>query len=188
MKKQLLILFALLLTIGLSAQKNGQDIFWDTLSSHCGKAYEGTISSEGKNDGFDGKQLVMHVKKCSENELKIPFFVGDDKSRTWVLTKHEDGILLNHDHRNPDGSHEDLTMYGGKATNLGSKNMQFFPADQETSNMLPAATFNVWWITVDETTFSYNLHLVSTERVFSVTFDLTKEVETPEDPWGWEIN
>ena len=54
--------------------------------------------------------------------------------------------------------------------------------------MLPAATFNVWWITVDENSFSYNLHLVSTERVFSVTFDLTKEVETPGDPWGWGEN
>ena len=188
MKKQVLILFTLLLTVSAFAQKSGQDIFWDTLSIHCGKSYEGRITSEGKNDGFDGKRLVMHVKTCTETEMKIPFFVGDDKSRTWVLTKYDDGILLKHDHRNPDGTPEELTMYGGKATNLGSKNMQFFPADQETSNMLPAATFNVWWITVDENSFSYNLHLVSTERVFSVTFDLTKEVETPGDPWGWGEN
>lgn len=186
MKKQLLILFALLLTINLSAQKRGQDIFWDTLNSYCGKSFEGKITSEGKNEGFDGKRLVMHVKKCSENELKIPFFVGDDKSRTWILTKQEGGILLKHDHRNEDGSSEELTMYGGKASNLGNANMQFFPADQETSDMLPQATFNVWWMTVDETSFSYNLHLISTDRVFSVVFDLTKEVENPEDPWGWE--
>lgn len=188
MKKQLLILFALLLTLSVSAQKSGQDIFWDTLISHCGKSFEGKITSEGKNDGFDGERLVMHVKTCSDSELKIPFFVGDDKSRTWVLTKYADGILLKHDHRHPDGSSEELTMYGGKATNLGNKNMQFFPADQETSEMLPRATFNVWWMTVDATSFTYNLHLINTDRVFTVTFDLTKEVESPGDPWGWEIN
>ncbi len=185
MKKQVLILMTLL-TLSVSAQKSGQDIFWKTLNSHCGKSFEGKITSEGKNDGFDGKRLVMHVKKCSDKELKIPFFVGDDKSRTWVLTKQEDGILLKHDHRNEDGTHEELTMYGGKATNLGTANMQFFPADQETCNMLPRATFNVWWMTVDETSFSYNLRVINSDRIFTVVFDLTKEVETPGDPWGWE--
>ena len=186
MKKQVVILFALLLTVGVSAQKSGQDIFWETLSKHCGKSYEGKITSEGKNDGFDGERLVMHVKKCTDNELKIPFFVGDDKSRTWVLTKHEDGTLLKHDHRNQDGTPEELTMYGGKGSNLGNANIQFFPADQETSDMLPRATFNVWWITVDDTTFSYNLRVINSDRIFSVVFDLTKEVESPGDPWGWD--
>lgn len=185
MKKQVLIIFALLLTVGVSAQKSGQDIFWDTLSSHCGKAYEGEITSEGKNEDFEGKRLIMHVKTCTDREIKIPFFVGDDKSRTWILTKYDDGILLKHDHRNPDGTPEEVTMYGGKATNHGSNNMQFFPADQETSSMIPFASFNVWWMTVDKTSFTYNLHLVNTTRVFTVTFNLTKEVETPDDPWGW---
>ena len=185
MKRHVVVIFALLLTVSISAQKRSQDIFWETLSSHCGKSYEGKITSEGKNEGFDGERLVMHVKKCSDNELKIPFFVGDDKSRTWILTKHEDGTLLKHDHRNEDGTPEELTMYGGKGTNLGNANMQFFPADQETSDMLPRATFNVWWMTVDETSFSYNLRIINSDRIFTVVFDLTKEVESPGDPWGW---
>ena len=188
MKKQLLILFTLLLTFSVSAQKSAQDIFWGTMCSHVGKSFEGKITSEGKNDGFDGERLIMHVKKCSYNELKIPFFVGENKSRTWILTKQMDGILLKHDHRNADGSHEELTMYGGKATNLGTPNMQFFPADQETSDMLPRATFNVWWMTVNETSFSYNLRIINSDRIFSVVFDLTKEVESPGDPWGWIDN
>ena len=186
MRKHILILFALLVSMSVSAQKSAQDIFWDTLSSHCGKSYEGKITSEGKNDGFDGKLLVMHVKTCSENELKIPFFVGDDKSRTWVLTKYDDGILLKHDHRNPDGTPEEVTMYGGKATNLGSANIQIFPTDQETSDLIPYATFNVWWMTIDETTFSYNLRIINTDRLLTVEFDLTNVVENPTAPWGWE--
>ena len=40
MKKQVLILMTLL-TLSVSAQKSGQDIFWKTLNSHCGKSFEG---------------------------------------------------------------------------------------------------------------------------------------------------
>ena len=29
----------------------------------------------------------MHVRDCSERELRIPFHVGDDRSRTWVVTR-----------------------------------------------------------------------------------------------------
>lgn len=186
MKKQINIFFALLISMSINAQKSSQDAFWERLSNHCGKSYEGIITSQGKNEGFDGERLIMHIKKCSENELKIPFFVGSDKSRTWILTKQEDGILLKHDHRNKDGSPEELTMYGGKATNFGNANMQFFPANQETSDLLPRASFNVWWMTIDEVSFSYNLRVINSDRIFTVVFDLTKEVVNPGAPWGWE--
>ena len=186
MKKQLLILFTLLLSVSIFGQKNGQDVFWETLNTHCGKSFEGKITSEGKNEGFDGERLVIHVKECLENEMKIPFFVGNNKSRTWVLRKQKDGIILKHDHRNENGSPEKLTMYGGKATNLGNSNMQFFPADQETSDLIPRATFNIWWMTIDESTFSYNLRVTNSDRIFTVVFNLTKEVENLGDPWGWK--
>ena len=187
MKKQILILFTLLVVISASAQKNGQDTFWDTLSSHCGKSFEGKITSEGKNDGFEGKQLVMHVKKCSVNELKIPFFVGEDKSRTWVLSLQEDNrILLKHDHRHKDGSEEELTQYGGMSSNTGMPHIQFFPADQHTTNILARAANNVWWFTIDDASITYNLRSIGSDRLFTVKFDLTQEVEAPGAPWGSE--
>lgn len=93
---------------------------------------------------------------------------------------------MKHDHRNPDGTPEETTMYGGKATNLGSANIQIFPTDQETSDLIPYATFNVWWMTIDETTFSYNLRIINTDRLLTVEFDLTNVVENPSAPWGWE--
>ena len=46
----------------------------------------------------------MHVRSCEENRIRIPFFVGDDKSRTWVLTFDSDQIQLKHNHRHEDGS------------------------------------------------------------------------------------
>ena len=127
----------------------------------------------------------MHVRSCEKNDIRIPFFVGEDKSRTWVLHKNKKKILsLKHDHRNPDGSEEKLTQYGGISPNVGMENLQMFPADTHTTAILPAAATNVWWFTIDETTFSYNLRRIGSDRVFTVVFDLTKTVGTPAAPWG----
>lgn len=186
MKKLLLLLLVILTNLAIAfSQSSTQSDFWKNLQKHCGKSYEGKITSPGKNEGFDGKKLVMHVKSCEGNTLKIPFMVGEDRSRTWVLTKLKDGITIKHDHRLESGVEDSVTQYGGKTSNTGNANMQFFPSDQQTCNLLPYACFNVWWITVDEKIFTYNLRRTGTDRIFTVTFDLTKPVNNPEDPWGW---
>ncbi len=172
---------------GKDTTDTAQQKFWESLLSLCGKSFEGRIIVVPEGDTtFVGKKLVMHVRKCSDNIIKIPFFVGQDKSRTWVFTKTKSGILLKHDHRHADGSTDKLTKYGGHTTHGGHAGMQVFPADHETLNMLPAAVGNVWWIEILEgQTFTYNLRRIHTDRFFSVGFDLTKVVAQPEAPWGW---
>ena len=160
--------------------------FWNTLQTLCGKSFEGQLELPENDEDFGGKQLVMHVRSCEDGIIRIPFFVGDDKSRTWVLTFEDDRIQLKHDHRHEDGSEDDVNMYGGKTTNSGQATIQTFPADQHTKNIIPAASTNIWWITLDDNQFTYNLRRLGTERVFRVTFDLTKTIETPEAPWGWK--
>ena len=160
--------------------------FWNTLQTLCGKSFEGQLELPENDEDFGGKQLVMHVRSCEDNVIKIPFFVGEDKSRTWVLTFEDDRIQLKHDHRHEDGSEDDVNMYGGKTTNSGQATIQTFPADQHTKTIIPAASTNIWWITLDDNQFTYNLRRLGTERVFRVSFDLTKTIETPEAPWGWE--
>jgi len=156
------------------------------LQDHCGKSYEGTISQGMGNDSFDGKTLIMHVRSCKENEIRIPFFVGENRSRTWILRLQDGKIQLKHDHRKPDGSEDKITQYGGAASNTGLANIQVFPADEETAELIPAAATNVWWITLNEDIFSYNLKRIGSKSNFTVEFDLTKSLETPEAPWGWE--
>lgn len=162
--------------------------FWNSLKTHCGNAYEGTITAGGKEgDGFTGEKLVMHVRSCDENTIRIPFFVGEDKSRTWLLTLNEENrILLKHDHRHKDGTEDEVTQYGGESTNTGLPNIQIFPADQFTANLIPLASTNVWWFTIDDATLTYNLRRMGSDRLFSVQFDLSKPISTPAPPWGNE--
>lgn len=168
-------------------EKSGAQQFWDELSKHCGKAYEGKLAPHVTNDAFSGKTLTMFIRTCDNGTITIPFYVGEDKSRTWVLTLENDRVKLKHDHRHEDGSEDKITQYGGTSTNSGSPNLQFFPADTETAELIGYAATNVWWITIDENTFSYNLKRIGTDNpAFNVIFDLSQPVEAPGTQWGWE--
>lgn len=160
--------------------------FWTQLKSLQGKTFEGQLVNAPANDDFSGKRLVMHVLYADDEKILIPFNVGDNLSRTWIFTYKNGRIELKHDHRHEDGSSDEVTMYGGTSTNEGTPNMQVFPADQETVDIISYAFPNVWWITVDSTSYTYNLRRMGTDRHFSVSFDLTTEIEKPEASWGWE--
>jgi hypothetical protein len=171
----------------IAQSSSGSEQFWNQLKTYCGKSFEGQITAGATpNDPFSGKKLVMHVRSCEDNRIRIPFFVGEDKSRTWVLTFENQKLQLKHDHRHEDGTPEKITQYGGIAPNNGMASLQYFPADQETATLLPNAATNIWWITIDQKSFSYNLRRIGTDRLFTVTFDLTKPIDTPVAPWGWK--
>ncbi|MFV8392322.1 hypothetical protein [Flavobacterium sp. LB2P6] len=167
-------------------EKSGTKQFWENLQKQCGKSFEGDVKVGAANDTFRDKKLLMHVRNCDENTIRIPFFVGEDQSRTWVLTYKNDRIQLKHDHHHEDGSEDKVTQYGGTTSNSGTSTLQFFPADQETSDLIPNASANVWWITLDETSFTYNLRRIGSDRLFTVKFDITQAVPTPSAPWGWK--
>ena len=93
-----------------------------SLSALCGKAFEGRIASPpvAADAGFAGKRLVMHVRECSAGTIRIPFHVGEDRSRTWVVTRLPGGYRLKHDHRHANGSEDKLTQYGGDTVAQGT--------------------------------------------------------------------
>lgn len=167
---------------------NEQEKFWKSLKELCGKTFSGKIiSAPAADTTFTGKTLLMHVRACEENRIRIPFFVADDRSRTWVFTKSDEGILLKHDHRHRDGTEDSITKYGGSTTNSGSATMQVFPADQHIVKILPHAAGNIWWVElVPGKYFTYNLRRMGTDRFFSIRFDLTETVANAPAPWGWK--
>jgi hypothetical protein len=163
-----------------------QEQFWDGVRALCGRAFEGRLALAPPGDTtFAGRRLVMHVRECGEDEVRIPFVVGDDRSRTWVLTRTSDGLRLKHDHRHADGSPDAVTWYGGDTRTPGTAGEQEFPADAHTRTLLPAAAANVWMLAIEPgALFAYALERRGTDRRFRVEFDLAREVEAPPPPWG----
>ena len=192
------LLVAEVLGIALTAQAAAQpanEVFWRELQKLCGKTFAGSIAADtSPSPDFAGKAMVMHVRSCEPDRIRIPFMVGENRSRTWVLTRKGNRIELKHDHRHEDGTSDKVTMYGGSTTNAGEQTRQFFPADEETTRVVtppqgraPSAAANVWWIElVPGEFFSYNLRRLGGERLFTVKFDLSKEIQAPPAPWGWK--
>ena len=169
------------------------DAFMAGIAEHCGEAFEGSITAnepEADDDPFVGQRLVMHVRECREDELRIPFHVGDDHSRTWLLTRTDGGLLLKHDHRKQDGSDDALTMYGGETTRPGTATRQAFPIDDETIELfeelgLERSLGNTWAMEIEPGRyFGYELTRHD-GSIFRVNFDLSQTVDTPPTPWGW---
>jgi hypothetical protein len=164
-----------------------QERFWSSLQALCGQAFEGELVERiPPDDVFTGRHLVMHVRECEPDVIRIPFHVGENRSRTWVISRTTDGLRLKHDHRHEDGSSEGLTWYGGDATDPGTATRQEFPADAETAGMLPPAATNVWTIDVRPgDIFAYALRREGAVNRLRVEFDLTRPVTPPPPPWGF---
>lgn len=167
-----------------------QDAFFKAISDLCGKAYAGTVTVDNANsDSFANKKLIMHVRRCDETQLQIPFHVGDDASRTWLISKTGSGLSLKHDHRHEDGTEDVLTQYGGHTLDAGWAQVQSFPADQYSKelfvdNAIPQSVGNTWQMYIYPEQFTYRL--IRQGREFRVDFDLSVPVEAPPAPWGYE--
>ena len=173
------------------------DQFLADLAQYCGQAFAGRIIANQPQssapDPFDGKTLVMHVRGCDspQQELRVPFHVGDDHSRTWVISRTGSGLRLKHDHRHADGSPDAVTMYGGDTAQAGNAGRQEFPVDAEsvamfTANGMTASLRNTWAMElVPGKRFVYELARPD-GRLFQVEFDLSVPVALPPAPWGSE--
>ena len=163
--------------------------FFDNLSQHCGKAYQGKVTvdnsiSNKAGGSFANKTLIMHVRQCKDSQLQIPFHVGEDSSRTWIITKTGSGLSLKHDHRHKDGSFDESTMYGGHTIDAGWSQMQSFPADQYSKELfvaqgIPQSVGNTWQMYIYPKKFTYRL--IRQGREFRVDFDLTKPTTPPKE-------
>jgi hypothetical protein len=150
--------------------------FLKNLATLCGQSFAGEqIYRSHHGAGWGDMELVMHVTVCEENHIHIPFYVGEDKSRTWMFLVEEDGRLrFRHDHRHPDGTPEDETLYGGYADDNGTAFVQYFPADDYTGQLIEGGAGNLWTVMISEdlSTFTYMLERDGEMR-FRLDFDLT---------------
>lgn len=120
--------------------------FFHRLTQLCGERFEGEASV---GDAFGGERLTAWIASCDPDVIRIPFHVGEDRSRTWILRRVPGGGLeLKHDHRHADGTPDEITMYGGRTARPGTPLSQSFPADEHTAKLIPAAATNEWFLTL----------------------------------------
>ena len=164
------------------------DDFMTSLARHCGNAYAGRLTSSDEVDAdFADREMVVHVRTCGDEVIRAPFHVGEDRSRTWVITRIDGGLRLTHDHRHEDGEEDAVTQYGGDAKAIDKATRIEFPVDQFSIDLferegLTASVTNVWALELTDSMFAYELRREN--RHFRVEFDLTTPVDVPPPPWG----
>jgi hypothetical protein len=174
---------------GSAASADPQAVWWDRLQSLCGQAFAGTMTAYDPeiDAGWLGVDVIMHLRECGPDEIRIPLHVGENRSRTWVLTRTDSGIRLKHDHRYPDGTDETMSQYGGHTTDAGTASRQEFPVGEFSRSLFlandhPAGIENVWAMEVHPgDRFRYELRRPG--RQFQAEFDLRAPVEAPPPPW-----
>ncbi len=152
--------------------------FLKNLASLCGQSFRGqeTYMAPGR-ESWAEKDFVMHVVLCESDQVHIPFHLDDDTSRTWMFLVENGRLRFRHDHRYPDGTPEEMTLYGGYSDGTGTPFVQRFPADQYTVDLLTDTLDRQWNVVMDEnlTRFSYQLQYMG-EVVFQADFDLKNPI------------
>lgn len=141
-------------------EQDARTVYFENLRALCGARFEGAKTFPADTtDAFHGQLLVAEVASCSDSVMRVPFIVGEDRSRTWIFRRGANTLQLQHDHRLKDGSPDPVNLYGGMATATGSALSQSFPADAHTAELIPAAVTNVWTVSLSADGQQLTYHL-----------------------------
>jgi hypothetical protein len=180
MKKSVMLL-ALVLGGCVSAPDpmSPADRFFQRMSTLCGKSFAGKMTSGNESDAsFATADLQAHARECSAKEIRIAFDVGEDRSRTWIITRTDSGLRLKHRHMLNDGIEDPVSQYGGDTVAAGTPARQEFPVDEFSKAMFTkegrtVSNTNVWAFEV-EPAQSLVYELARPGRLFRVSFNLGK--------------
>lgn len=160
-----------------------QQVWWNRLVELCGGAFPGRLAERGSaDDRYARERLVARVDRCAADTVDVAFDVGEERTRTWRITRSAAGLRLRHLHSDADGTAGAPTGYGGYTPTPGSARQQDFLADSATVRMLPPARGNVWSVEIDPgRTLTYTLGRPGIRQRFRVEFDLARPLR-PETP------
>jgi hypothetical protein len=156
-----------------------QDAYWANLQALCESAAPGELLQAPDDQISPDAALVVHFWECGEEEIRFPLHVDDNRSRTWVFIRHDDGLELRHDHRYEDGTEESNTWYGAHTQEEGTANRQDFVTvrGEMTSGWRVEIHPGESYVYGTARNGEFRHHLV---------FDLTNPVEIPPPHWGHE--
>ena len=161
------------------------DAFFASLTRLCGQTFLGEVVEGDPTADAAMRQaaLTMTVATCAADEIRIPFRVGADHSRTWVISRLPgERLRLKHDHRHADGTEDEVSQYGGDTLGPGAPDLQRFPADPYSIALFTrtgraVSNTNVWSLGLTPVVFTYEL--ARPGRLFRVAFDLTRPAPAP---------
>lgn len=129
--------------------REAQDAFFENLRGLCGQTFGGrTILAPTTDETFQPARLYMVVEECGENEIRVPFIVGEDASRTWVFQRGDEGLTFFHEHLQADGTEYENSGFGGNASDDGTATFQSFPDFWATADT-PPAEHRIWRMRID---------------------------------------
>jgi len=166
-----------------TAANNPTAAFFNNLQSLCNGTFTGeVVSDQAVDTNWMDETLVVGPVSCATDVIRMPLAVGPDESRTWVLSRTDDGLEFRHEHIEPDGSPSAVTEYGGFARDGGTATRQAFPADDVTKanfteNGIAVSNANIWTFDLSDGTLTYSLARPATDtdpaRDFRAKFDVT---------------
>lgn len=185
------------LVLSACASETPQRDFVANLSTLCGNTYAGrVVSTDGVDADWRGKEIIVGPVDCEVAGFKMPLAVGEDRSRTWLISPEKNAITLKHDHRHKDGSPDAVTLYGGTTASAGTATRQEFPVDAYSVALfqregLSASVTNTWALDIEPgQTLAYELSRPRTEaqiaegaergRYFRLEFDLSAPLDMPD--------
>ena len=173
----------------VKAAESNQDKFFDSINAHCGNAFSGSVEDSSNSTAYNGRKFVLHIRDCSDTQIKMPLHIDDNSSRILVLTKSDGSIKLQHDHRHADGSSDALTLYGGYSSADTTDNVTNFPESAEsiaiTKAYAPTRTYpSVWSIILSSEDITYQV--VRPGRTIKTKFKFTDTVAHP--PKAWDLS
>ncbi|WP_295497322.1 hypothetical protein [Sphingorhabdus sp. EL138] len=179
--------FGILVALSASAYATPQpsaqpaDRFFADMFTLCGKSFIGKLAAGDDSDAsFATAKMQAHVRTCTDREIQISFDVGEDRSRTWIISRTDNGLRLKHRHMLKDGTEDPVSQYGGDTGILGTATRQEFPADAYSKAMFTkegrtVSNTNVWAFEIDAGR-SLTYELARPNRLFRVTFDVANPV------------
>jgi hypothetical protein len=128
-----------------------QQAFFDHMASLCGQEFPGRAVIAPESDPtFRPAFLGMRIERCEESEIRIPFLVDGDESRTWILTLDGDDLVFTHEHMLEGDTLSSNSGWGGRAVaGSGTALFQHFPDHRWDPEQVPESRRSHWRMRLD---------------------------------------
>ena len=128
---------ALSCTPKIQSETASNNYFYQNLIKASGKKLAGTIIyPAGEEAPFKGSAIWLEVNPNSKKEIRLPIHTGEKVYRTLILEQDEAGYSLKHENKKTDGTHAEISLYGGHTAEVSSPFMLYFEPDVFTRHLL----------------------------------------------------